>query len=216
MLCAVPPVPTHLAVRSEADFRVYEVHLKAPHSPCQCVCIFVSVTVKRKATAQLSLTLNYFLTPNYLLAIPSVSDSTVRMTLTERNTNAYESRSRIAMVWVAADMQHLELWVNIYCETDRPGQAKKEEYSRLADGLQTEVLCNVYGQTSNIADSDSRAEQLSLKVYWKENGETWKGNQSASTMVLLHVTTAGVPPLLKLYSLLLDNLHLCFVISMMA
>lgn len=94
MLRAVPPVPTHLAVRSEADFRVYEVHLKAP----QCVCIFVSVTVKRKATAQLSLTLNYFLTPNYLLAIPSVSDSTVRMTLTERNTNAYESRSRIAMV----------------------------------------------------------------------------------------------------------------------
>lgn len=36
------------------------------------------------------------------------------------------------------------------------------------------------------------------------------------TMVLLHVTAAGVRPLSKLYSLLLDNLCLCFVISMMA
>lgn len=73
-------------------------------------------------------------------------------------------------------MQHLDLGVNIYCNcrslhgekengADRLGQAKKQEYSRLADGLQTEVLCNVYGSTSNRANSDSRAEQLSLKVY---------------------------------------------------
>lgn len=153
MLRAVPPAPTHLAGRSEADFRVYEVHPKAPQSPCQCVCIFVYVTVKQKGTAQLSLTLNYFLTPNYLLAIPSVSDSTARMTLTEKNTNAYKYRSRIAVVRVEPHMQRFYLWVNIYCNcrslqrkengADRLGQAKKQEYSRLADGSQTEVLCNV-------------------------------------------------------------------------
>lgn len=136
MLRAVPPAPTHLAVRSEADFRVYEVHPKAPQSPCQCVCIFVSVTVKQKATAQLSLTLNYFLTPNYLLAIPSVSDSTARMTLTEKNTNAYKYKSRIAMVWVAADMQHLNLWVIIYCncrslQTGRDRQKNKSTVDSL-------------------------------------------------------------------------------------
>lgn len=125
MLHAVPPAPTHLAVRSEADFRVYEVHPKAPQSPCQCVCIFVSVTVKQKGTAQLSVTLNYFLTPNYLLAIPSVSDTTARMTLTEKNSNAYKYRSRIAMVWAAVDMQHLDLWVNIYCNCRSLHREKK-------------------------------------------------------------------------------------------
>lgn len=99
MLRAVPPAPTHLAVRSEADFRVYEVHLKAPRSPCQCVCIFVSVTVKQKGTAQLSLTLNYFLTPNYLLAVPSVSDSTARMTLTEKKKIPMHTSTDLGLQW---------------------------------------------------------------------------------------------------------------------